>query len=140
MKTYNSNAYTQAYVMTNFLVETGEIVISENLIDTIENRMNKNYYFDLNDIKQAEIMEDTEKILTQVYLECMVDEKEKTKITKLSNQLQNLILEEEELKENQALLPVKSNDLSFFEKLKITFNKLNTIFGKADKKENTTCN
>lgn len=131
MKKYNANAYKQAYVITDFLVEIGEIVIPETLIDTIESRMNKDYYFDLNDIKKTEIMEDTEKILTQVYFECMVNEIEKNKIDKLSNQLKELIVGKEEKNIEQSLLTTSLDGLKFFEKIRVKLNKLSATFGKA---------
>ena len=131
MKKYNANAYKQAYIIANFLLEAGEIVIPENLIDTLEQKMNKEYYFDLNDIKNTEIMEDTEKILTQVYFECMVNETEKNKIDKLSNQLKELIVGKEEKNIDQSLLTTSLDGLKFFEKIRVKLNKLSATFGKA---------
>ena len=129
MKRYNANAYKQAYVIINFLIDYGEIVVPTVLLDNIENRMNKNYYFDLNDIKQIDLLEDTEKILTEIYLECMINKSEKNKIKKLAGQLKSIILEEKNLEENKNLLPMNLKGLSFFERLKIKFNKL--AFGKV---------
>ena len=84
---YDAKAYKQAYVISNFLIDTGEIVMTQKLLDTLEARMDKDYYFDMNDINNIELLPDTEKILTQIYLECLAPakEKEKMKLYSLDN-------------------------------------------------------
>lgn len=124
---YDANAYKQAYVIANFLIENGGIVMPQELLDILECRMNKDYYFDMNDIKKVEILPDTEKILTQIYLECIVNKKEKEKIYKLTKELKKIILEEDEKKveKNQNfLISADLAGLKFFEKIKIRFNRL----------------
>ena len=73
METYDAKAYKQAYVMANFLIDTGELVMREDVLNNIEKRMNKDYYFDLNDIKVNDILPDTEKILAGTGYEDALD-------------------------------------------------------------------
>ena len=122
---YNPNAYKQAYIITNYLVDIGEIVISQNLLDTLESRMNKEYYYDLNDINNIELLPDTEKILSYIYLQYKIDAKEKEKILKLTKQLKKIIIgEEKEETENSSSMLLDLNSLNFFKKLKIKLNRI----------------
>ena len=128
-QTYDKNAYKQAYVIANFLIEHMGIVMPQNLLDVLENRMHNSYYFDINDINTVQLLPDTEKILTKIYLECLVKEKEKEKIYKLTRELK-VIIEDKQLttesKKDNALLAIDTADFSFWEKIKIKFNRLIT--------------
>lgn len=121
---YNANAYKQAYVISNFLIDNGEIVMPQDLLDVLESRMNKEYYFDINDINKIELLPDTEKILTQIYLECLASAKEKEKIFKLTKELKKIILDEEETSNvEKSLMLADLTGLKFFEKIRIKLNK-----------------
>lgn len=119
---FDENAYKQAYVIINYLVNSGEIVISQEFINKIEQKMNKDYYFDLNDIKSVKILPDTEKILAVVYLEYILSEKERTKVSNFTSKLKKIIVKEE--KQEIGLITQDLSELSVFEKLKVKFNKL----------------
>lgn len=128
---YDANAYKQAYVISNFLIDNGEIVIEQKLLDTLENRMNKDYYFDMNDINECDLLPDTEKILTQIYLECLATTKEKQKIFKLTNELRKVILDEKEentQKIEKSLILTDLTGLKFWEKIKIKINRLISFY------------
>ena len=124
---YDRNAYKQAYVISNFLIENGEIVMPQELLDTLEVRMNKEYYFDMNDISKIELLPDTEKILTEIYLECIATVKEKEKILKLTKELEKIILDEKNEKNSKvqnSLMLADLSGLKFFDKIKIRLNRL----------------
>lgn len=123
---YDANAYKQAYIISNFLIDNGEIVMEQKLLDTLEKRMNKDYYFDMNDINNIELLPDTEKILTQIYLECLASAKEKEKIFKLTKELKKIILNEDNKNANEqkSLILADLTGLKFFEKIRIKLNRL----------------
>lgn len=123
---YDAKAYKQAYVISNFLIDTGEIVMTQKLLDTLEARMDKDYYFDMNDINNIELLPDTEKILTQIYLECLAPAKEKEKILKLTKELKKIILNEDDKNANEqkSLILADLTGLKFFEKIRIKLNRL----------------
>ena len=126
MKEYSANAYKQAYVISNFLVDIGELIISEDLLNVMEKRMNKDYYFSLNDIKKGDILPDTEKILTVVYLDGMIEEKEKERINKLTKELRKIIVKDEAIEAIQALIPSDLSGMNIFERIRIKLNRLFT--------------
>lgn len=120
---YSSNAYTQAYVIVNYLLEMGEIIVPENLIKTLEDKRNIEYKFDLNDLKNIQLHPDTEKILTIVYLECIANSDEKKKIIKSIKYLRKTIIKEDLDKENSIeCLPMDVNSLKWIDKIKIKIN------------------
>ena len=123
---YDAKAYKQAYIISNFLIDNGEIVMEQKLLDTLENRMNKDYYFDMNDINNIDLLPDTEKILTQIYLECLASDKEKEKIFKLTKELKKIILNEDNKNANEqkSLILADLTGLKFFEKIRIKLNRL----------------
>ena len=123
---YDAKAYKQAYVISNFLIDTGEIVMTQKLLDTLEARMDQDYYFDMNDINNIELLPDTEKILTQIYLECLAPAKEKEKIFKLTKELKKIILNEDDKNANEqkSLILADLTGLKFFEKIRIKLNRL----------------
>ena len=123
---YDAKAYKQAYVISNFLIDTGEIVMTQKLLDTLEARMDKDYYFDMNDINNIELLPDTEKILTQIYLECLAPAREKEKILKLTKELKKIILNEDDKNANEqkSLILADLTGLKFFEKIRIKLNRL----------------
>ena len=53
---YDAKAYKQAYVISNFLIDTGEIVMTQKLLDTLEARMDQDYYFD-NILSKIELLQ-----------------------------------------------------------------------------------
>lgn len=123
---FNKDAYTQAYIIVKFLLEIGEIVVPENLLNVLEKRRNINYQFDLNDIKNIQLNPDTEKILTIVYIECIANHDDRNKIKKATKTLRKIIINEEEKDEkiNKKLLPVDINSLKWNEKIKIKLRKM----------------
>ncbi len=130
-KEFDSKAYSQAYEIIKFLLKNGDIVISENLANNIEQRMDKEYVFNINDIKETELLDDTKKILCAVYLEGMAENKEE--ILKNIETLKKLILNDENKQEeiNKELLPLNTKDLKLKDKILIAIKKLTNIRKKA---------
>ena len=124
-KDFDKDAYAQSYVIISFLLQTGEIVVSEKLMNKLESNKNPDYKFNINDINKISILPDTEKILTYAFLECMINAKEKQQIYSLVSNLRSLIINEknEEItKEN--VLPMDLATLKWSEKFKIAIKKL----------------
>lgn len=107
---YDKNACQEAYVIVNFLVENGEIVVSQDLIEFLENNRNTEYKFDLNDINNRELLLDTEKILAKVYIECIATKSEKAKIIKSLKTLHKTILKEDYVEKNTGLSVLRFRD------------------------------
>lgn len=65
----NKKAYTEAYFIINEMSEEMRSKIPDKIIKNIESRMDKTYefYIDEEDIESAELLEDTEKILSVLY-------------------------------------------------------------------------
>lgn len=65
----DKRAYTEAYFIINEMSEEMRNKIPDKIIKNIENRMDKTYefYIDEEDIETAELLEDTEKILSVLY-------------------------------------------------------------------------
>lgn len=132
----DSKAYSQAYEIIKFLLKNGDIVISENLANNIEKRRDKDYVFNINDIKETELLEDTKKILCAVYLEGMAEHKEE--ILKNVDTIKKLILNDVSKQEeiNKELLPLNAKDLKLRDKILIAIKKLTN----ARKKASYECN
>ncbi len=132
----DSKAYSQAYEIIKFLLKNGDIVISENLANNIEQRRDKDYVFNINDIKETELLEDTKKILCAVYLEGMAEHKEE--ILKNVDTIKKLILNDVSKQEeiNKELLPLNTKDLKLKDKILIALKKLTN----ARKKASYECN
>ena len=132
----DSKAYSQAYEIIKFLLKNGDIVISENLANNIEQRRDKGYNFNINDIKETELLEDTKKILCVVYLEGIAENKEE--ILKNVDTIKKLILNDVSKQEeiNKELLPLNTKDLKLKDKILIALKKLTN----ARKKASYECN
>ena len=65
----SKKAYTEAYFIINEMSEEMRSKIPDKIIKNIENRMDKTYefYIEEEDIETAELLEDTEKILSVLY-------------------------------------------------------------------------
>lgn len=124
MEKFEENAYTQAYVIINFLVDIGEIVISNNILENIEKNMNRDYYFNLNDINKTTLLPDTEKILSFIFEDCVVTDKERDIIEKASKEIKRVI----EKEENQESLLLDLNSLKWSEKFKMKIKKLLKLY------------
>ncbi len=92
---FNKDACQEAYEIVNFLLQRGEIVVPNKIMDVLENNRNTNHKFDLNDIQHIKLHPETELILTAVYIECMTTEAEKNKISKAVSTLQSVITKKE---------------------------------------------
>lgn len=128
---YDKDACAQSYVIINYLVQTGEIVISEKLITELELNMNKNYSFSINDLNKIELLPDTEKILTEVYLESVATDEERKNIEELVLKLKQII-KKEPIEEAQGVLaPLNLTELKWSEKFKIAIKRLLYIVNPA---------
>lgn len=132
----DSKAYSQAYEIIKFLLKNGDIVISENLANNIEQRRDKGYNFNINDIKETELLEDTKKILCVVYLEGIAENKEE--LIKNVEIIKKLVLKDTSIEEeiNKELLPLNTKDLKLKDKILIALKKLTN----ARKKASYECN
>ena len=135
-KDFDKDAYAQSYVIINYLLKTGEIVVPEKLMNKLECNKNPEYKFNINDINKISILPDTEKILTYAFLECMISAKEKQQINSLVSNLRSLIINEknEEIIKEDAL-PIDLATLKWSEKFKIAIKKL-LILGNPINKAN----
>lgn len=122
-KEIDKNAYAQSYIIVNYLLQIGEIIVPERLINNIDSKRNKDYKFDINDINKVEILPDTEKILTEVFLECIATSKEKEQINLLVSNLRKLIINEPIEETQKELLPMSLATLKWTEKFKIAIKK-----------------
>lgn len=127
----DSKAYSQAYEIIKFLLKNGDIVISENLANNIEQRRDKEYNFNINDIKETELLEDTKKILCVVYLEGIAENKEE--LIKNVEIIKKLVLKDTSIEEeiNKELLPLNTKDLKLKDKILIALKKLTNARKKA---------
>lgn len=132
----DSKAYSQAYEIIKFLLKNGDIVISENLANNIEERRDNDYVFNINDIKETELLEDTKKILCVVYLEGIAENKEE--LIKNVEIIKKLVLKDTSIEEvvNKELLPLNAKDLKLRDKILIAIKKLTN----ARKKASYECN
>ena len=135
---FDKNAYTQTYVIVNYLLQTGEIVVPEKMINELESKRNTNYKFNINDINKISILPDTEKLLTYVFLECVANSEEKKQINLLVSNLRKIIINEDIEKQiQQNALPMNLTTLKWSEKFKIALKKLlilGTPMNKVNKK------
>ena len=88
---FNENACQEAYTIVNYLIETSNIVVPQKIMSVLEIGRNINHSFDLNDISKRELHPDTEKILTEIYMECIATQSEKNKINKAIKTLNSTI-------------------------------------------------
>ena len=117
-------AYSQCYSIVNFLVEEGEIVVTQNFLDILEQRRDLGYQFDLNDSDSIELHPDTEKILTYVFLECVATSDEKNKIVNAVRTLKSIITDESEEVEEGSLLPIDVTRLKWSDRVKLKLKKI----------------
>lgn len=88
----DSKAYTEAYYMINFLDEESKGAIPNNIMKNIENRMDKNYKFnvDENNVKEVKLLRDTEKILSVIYTDYLATEEERKIILEAEKKLSDI--------------------------------------------------
>ena len=94
----NSKAYTEVYYLINEMSEELRMKIPEKILKNIENRMDKEYEFDVedDDLENVELLEDTEKILSVIYTDYLSIDEER-----------EVILNEEKIlsERNKKVLP-----------------------------------
>lgn len=75
----NSKAYTEVYYLINEMSEELRMKIPEKILKNIENRMDKEYEFDVedDDLENIELLEDTEKILSVIYTDYLATDEER---------------------------------------------------------------
>lgn len=130
-KEYDKNAYEQSYVIVNYLLQTGEIVVSENLMNNIEINRNKDYRFNINDLNIIDLLPDTEKILTDVYMESIATAEERITINELVSKLHEIIKNEPIEEAQSNLAPLNLMELKWTEKFRIAIKKLLYIVNPA---------
>lgn len=101
----NSKAYTEVYYIINQMSEELKSKIPEKFIKNIESKMDKDYefYMEDDDYENAELLEDTEKILSVIYTDYLATEEER-----------EIILNKEKIlaKRNKRILPeIQVNDI-----------------------------
>jgi len=74
----DKRAYTEAFYIINEMSDELKRKIPEEIIKNIECKMEKNYQFNIDDnIEDAELLEDTEKILSVLYTDYLSTEEER---------------------------------------------------------------
>ena len=63
----NPKAYTEVYEIIKHMPKYMKEKIPKNLIQSIEENMDKNYKVDVEDLEECELLEDTEKLLSVIY-------------------------------------------------------------------------
>ena len=128
---FNKNACAQGYVIINYLMQTGEIVVSEKLMNYLEINRNKDYNYSINDLNTIKLLPDTEKILTEVYLESIATAEERETITELVSRLKEIIKNEPIEEVQTSLAPMSMTELKWSEKFKIAIKRLLYIVNPA---------
>ena len=90
----DKRAYTEAFYIINEMSEELRSKIPNEIIKNIENKMDRTYEFNIeNDMEDAELLEDTEKILSVLYTDYLATDEEreviknKEKILKEKNKI-----------------------------------------------------
>lgn len=72
----NPKAYTEVYEIIKHMPKYMKEKIPKNLIQSIEENMDKNYKVDVEDLEECELLEDTEKLLSVIYTDYLATEEE----------------------------------------------------------------
>ena len=79
----DKKAYTEVFYIINEMSEELRSKIPSEIIKNIENKMDRNYDFNIeDDIENAELLEDTEKILSVIYTDYLASDEEREIIQK----------------------------------------------------------
>ena len=75
----NSKAYTEVFCIINLMTDEMKTKIPEKIMKNIQERMDINYEFYIyeEDIEDAELLEDTEKILSVLYIDYLSTDEER---------------------------------------------------------------
>lgn len=74
----DKKAYTEVFYIINEMSEELRSKIPSEIIKNIENKMDRNYKFNIeDDIENAELLEDTEKILSVLYTDYFATDEER---------------------------------------------------------------
>lgn len=74
----DKKAYTEVFYIINEMSRELRSKIPSEIIKNIENKMDRNYEFNIeDDIENAELLEDTEKILSVLYTDYLATEEER---------------------------------------------------------------
>lgn len=75
----NSKAYTEVFCIINLMTDEMKTKIPEKIMKNIQERMDINYEFYIHeeDIEDAELLEDTEKILSVLYTDYLSTDEER---------------------------------------------------------------
>jgi len=125
-----SNAYTEVYTILNYLEEEELNKIPEEIIETLREKQNKDYNYELNedlDLKEQKMLPETKAILFNLFRDYLATPVQKEKIIKM--QQQDRIKTENEKKQSY-------NKTDIFEKKSITKNNKNNDTEKNYKIEN----
>lgn len=99
----SGKAYTEVFYIISEMSEEMRNKIPEKVLKNIENRMDKNYEFLIEDIDSIELLEDTEKILSVLYTDYFATDEEREVILNkekiLAQRKSEKILAEVEVKE-----------------------------------------
>ena len=116
----SSKAYTETFYIINLMSEEMKNKIPKKILNNIKSRMDNEYEFfiDEDGIESAELLEDTEKILSVLYTDYLATEEER-----------EIILNKEKIISNSKISNQINNDIEIKE-----------IFSERNKKEITNEN
>lgn len=120
----NPKAYTEVFYIINEMSEEMKNKIPEKILKNIENRMDKNYEFLIEDIENIELLDDTEKILSVLYTDYFATNEEKEVIINKENILK-------QRKNEKILTEIKMNEL-FPNNIKQEKNKESNLVNNSD--------
>lgn len=100
----DKKAYTEVFYIINEMSTELRSKIPSEIIKNIENKMDRNYEFNIeDDIENAELLEDTEKILSVLYTDYLATEEEREVIRNKEKMLKE--------KHNTDLPELKINEI-----------------------------
>ena len=100
----DKKAYTEVFYIINEMSEELRSKIPSEIIKNIENKMDRNYDFNIeDDIENAELLEDTEKILSVLYTDYFATDEEREVIKNKEKMIKE--------KHNTDLPKVKINEI-----------------------------
>ena len=108
----DSKAYTEVNCLINEMSEEMKNKIPINILKNIQNRMDKNYNFTIEneDFENVKLLDDTEKILSVLYTDYFATEEEKEIIQNKERILENKKREENKKLELNEIFPNKKEE------------------------------
>ncbi len=108
----DSKAYTEVNYLINEMSEEMRNKIPINILKNIQNRMDKNYNFSIEneDFENVKLLDDTEKILSVLYTDYFATEEEKEVIQNKERILENKKREENNNLELNEIFPNKKEE------------------------------